>query len=155
MARIKIKQLDLRTATAGISLGGDRRRRKLQPGEVVDIPDSMMADNGKEGLLDTLYATNKIELTPESITRPLEFETEREAQLTAPTFKPRGPDEAKERDEAISRVAARVEAINSAPRAHSAAESPADEPSSDTDSPRGRRMRRAARALDDQQIPTG
>lgn len=100
MPRVKIKQLDDRVATAGMHMGGPIERRKLHPGEVVEIPEG--------NLLDALWQTGKLEMTLDPANRPLEFENAREAQLTSPTFKSRGPDEDRQIAEAHAAVAARL-----------------------------------------------
>ena len=108
MPRIQIKTLDERVATAGLHMGGDFRRRKLQPFEVVDIPEDEALPDGTN-LLDGLWNTGKIELTMDQPTRPLDYETPREAKLCSPTFKPRGPDEEVEQQRALEAVAIRLE----------------------------------------------
>lgn len=106
MARIKIKQLNERVATMGLHMGGDARRRKLQPGEVVEIPDDMVEDG--EVLIDVLFATNTIDLTRDAPTRPLDYASIAEAKLCSPTFKPNDPSEERESAKARERVAARL-----------------------------------------------
>ena len=88
MANIKIKQLDERVATAGVHLGGGPTRRKLQPGEVVDIPEDLQESG--VALLEALLNTKKVEITLDPITRPLDYESEQEAKLTAPNYRSRG-----------------------------------------------------------------
>lgn len=100
MPRVKIKQLEDRIATAGLHFGGPRERRKLHPGEVVEIPEGE--------LFDIMWATGKLEMTPDPATRPLDYATPREAQITAPTYKSRGPDEDAEIEAALDAVAARL-----------------------------------------------
>jgi hypothetical protein len=110
MPRLKIKQLETRTATAGLFMGGGPERRKLQPGEIVDIPEEFEAGmyNGM-GLFDAMWATGKVEMTPDAATRPLDYNDPREAKLNSPTFNPRGPDEEIEVDRARAAVAARMD----------------------------------------------
>lgn len=112
MPRIKIKQLDERVSTSGVSLGGGPERRKMHPGEVVDIPDEFEAgkyDRGM-GLFDLIWATGKVELTHDPVTRPIDFDNEREAKLTSPTFVSRGPDDDHAIAEAKRMVAERLAA---------------------------------------------
>lgn len=106
MPCVKIKQLDERVATAGYHMGGGPERRKLQPGEVVDIPKDMRV--GDIVLLDAMLASGKIELTMEPATRPLDYESAREAKLVSPTFKARGPDEVIEVTTARAKVGTRM-----------------------------------------------
>lgn len=100
MPRVKIKQLDDRVATVGLHFGGARERRKLHPGEVVEIPEG--------DLFEIMWATGKLELTHDPVNRPLDYATPREAQITAPTYKSRGPHEDAEIEAALDAVAARL-----------------------------------------------
>lgn len=137
MPRIKIKQLEDRVATSGLHLGGGPGRRKLHPGEVIEIPEGE--------LFDTLWATGKLELTMDPVTRPLDFSDYREGQLTSPTFKSRGPDEDREINEAWARVRARMAEQSEVPPE---AESPAADEQPDAgpvDPPPKATNRRAAR----------
>lgn len=95
MPNIKIKQMDDRIATQGVHFGGDRRRRKLEPGEVVTV------DEGE--FFNSLWNTGKIELTMEPATRPLDYQNEDEARYCSPSFKPRDPSD--ERDSELARTA--------------------------------------------------
>lgn len=106
MSRIRIKQLGERVATMGLHMGGDARRRKLQPGEVVEVPDDL--EEGGQVLLDVLFATGTIDLTRDMPTRPLDYESVAEAKLCSPTFKPNDPSEVRESEKARERVAARL-----------------------------------------------
>ena len=106
MARIRIKQLGERVATMGLHMGGGAIRRKLQPGEVVEIPDDMEEDG--EVLLDVLFETGTIDLTRDTPTRPLDYASIAEAKLCSPTFKPNDPSEARESEKARERVTARL-----------------------------------------------
>ena len=106
MPRVRIKQLDERVATNGLHMGGGPERRKLQPGEVVEISEDLI-ENGKP-LLDLLWQTGKLEMTLDPATRPLDYEDYREAQLCAPTFKPRDPSEETEMHRAREAVALRM-----------------------------------------------
>lgn len=134
MPRIKIKQLDERIATSGVHFGGGPERRKLHPGEVVELPEGE--------LLDAIMATGKVELTMAPINRPLDYASEREAKITAPTFRPRDPSEAAEMERAREAVAERIAGMSKAPPV---ADSPAEESQSEpaTEKPVGNR--RAAR----------
>jgi hypothetical protein len=110
MPRLRIKQLETRIATAGLFMGGGPERRKLQPGEIIDVPEEFEAGmyTGM-GLFDAMWATGKVEMTPDAATRPIDFDNAREAKLTSPTFKPRGPDEVSQVDKARAAVAARMD----------------------------------------------
>jgi len=116
MPRLKIKQLEDKIATAGLFMGGGPVRRKLQPGEVIDVPEDFESGmyDGK-GLLDAMWGTGKVEMTLDAVTRPIDFDTEREAKLTSPTFKSRGPDEDIEIDKARVAVAARLAETSDTP----------------------------------------
>lgn len=110
MPCVKIKQLEERIATSGVHLGGPPERRKLFPGEVLDIPEDFEAGMyGGKSLFAALWDTGKLEMTPEPATRPLEYASEREAQITAPTFKMQ-PHEAAEVERAFAAVAERLKA---------------------------------------------
>ena len=101
---LKIKQLDERVSTNGAHMGGDRRRRKLEPGEVVAIPRNLETDGGKN-LLELLLATDRLEITQTPPTRPLDYESETEAKYCSPTFRP--VDESQVRDMEIARETVR------------------------------------------------
>ncbi len=138
MPRIKIKQLEERIATAGLHFGLGPEARKLAPGEVVEIPEGE--------LFDILWATGKIEITMEPATRPLKYKDYREAQLTAPNYKSRGPHEDVEIAKAHDAVALRM----------SEAAEPVEEPeppAADTKPARApnRRAKRRARVADGQE----
>ena len=124
MPRVKIKQLDERVATAGLHMGGGPERRKLQPGEVIDIPEDYLLPDGRQ-LLDVLWETGKLEMTLDPATRPLDYETYREGILCAPNFKPRDPSEATEMERAHASVKERMQAetVSEAP----VLDSPADD----------------------------
>lgn len=123
MPRVKIKQMDERVATNGLHMGGDSARRKLEPGEVIDIPEDFLLDDGQP-LLDLLWKTGKLEMTLDPVTRPIDFESYREAALCSPTFKPRDPSEEVEMTNARAAVAARLESVSEAPIT---TDSPADD----------------------------
>lgn len=115
MPRLRIKQLDDRIATAGLFMGGDRRRRKLQPGEIIDVPEDFEPGMYNDmGLFDAMWETGKVEMTPDAATRPIDFLDVREAKLTSPTFKPRGSDEVLQVDKARAAVAARMDELSDA-----------------------------------------
>ena len=110
MPRLRIKQMDDKTATAGLFMGGGPERRKLQPGEILDVPEDFEAGQyDGRGLFDAMWATGKVEMTPDAATRPIDFDNPREAKLTSPTFHSRGLDEDIEVDKARVAVAARMD----------------------------------------------
>ena len=115
--RVRIRQLEERIATTGLHFGMGPKARKLEPGEVVDIPEG--------DLFDQLWETGKLELVRDPVTRPLVYESEREAKLCSPTFKPRGPDEIEAQEKAQAAVAARLNEVAS--EAETADDSPATE----------------------------
>ena len=101
MPRIKIKQLDERIATAGIHMGGGPERRKLEPGEIVEISGD---------LYDAIWNTGKVELTNDPATRPLDYASYVEARLCSPGFRSRGLDEEDASEKARAEVTARLNA---------------------------------------------
>ena len=147
MPRIQVKTLDERVATAGIHMGGGPERRKLQPFEVVEIADDFTLPDGTN-LLDLLWSTGKIELTMDNPTRPLDYNSAREARVCSPTFKPRGIHEERERDKALAAVALRLEKTVSVP------ESAPDTPAKPTQ-PARRRKRSPKRALQQADLNDG
>ncbi len=131
MPRLKIKQLETRIATAGLFMGGDNKvRRKLQPGEIIDVPEDFETGmyDGK-GLFDAMWATGKVEMTPDAATRPIDFLDDREARHTSPTFKPRGADEERQVEQARAAVAARMDELSTA---HSPADDSQPKPVTDS-----------------------
>lgn len=108
MPRVKIKQLDERVATQGIHLGGGPERRKLEPGEVIEIPDDLLLPDGTS-LFDTVWATGKLELTLDPVTRPVDYGNYREGRLCAPGFKPRDATEKLEMLNVRAKIMARVD----------------------------------------------
>ena len=126
MPLIRIKQLHERVATQGLFMGGDSARRKLQPGEIVDIPMDL-EENG-ECLFDMIWNTGMVDLVPENQepTRPLDYRDYREAKLCSPTFKPISQTDEREMLQARERVKQRMFEQQSAPPK---ADSPADAPS--------------------------
>jgi hypothetical protein len=150
MPRIKVRQLHDTTATAGVHFGhGAPARRKLEPGEVLDLPEGE--------LFEVIWKTGCVELTRDPITRPLEYANGREARLCSPSFTPRGPDEEIERDAALDKVSAQLAQLEVAPDADTADESPVTEtlqpiPAPGTPAPGNRRA--ARRAANREQIST-
>lgn len=144
MPRVKIKQLDERVSTQGLHMGGGPERRKLEPGEVVDISEDECLPTG-EHLLELLWNTGKLEMTLDPITRPLDYKDYREGKLCSPTFKPRGISETDEMEQARVKVMARMV------ETESAVISPADDkPDSEpkvipAEKPKAARNRRAER----------
>jgi hypothetical protein len=106
---IRIRQLDERVATSGLFMGGGKERRKLEPGEIVEVPDDMNLPDG-ENLMQALWDGGMIDILPDTAvpTRPLDYENRREAKLCSPTCKTNGPDEIADRDKALARVEARL-----------------------------------------------
>ena len=115
--RLRIRQLDEKVATQGLHFGLGPNARKLEPGEVVDIPEGE--------LFEDMWETGKLELTRDPVTRPLMFENEREARLCSPTFKPRGPAEEREQQRALDRVSERLAESEAASEPEKVTESPA------------------------------
>ncbi len=137
MPKVKIKQLDERVATAGLHFGGPPQRRKLEPGEVVDIPEDLYLPDGRS-LFEIIWATGKLELTLDDITRPLDYESYKEARYCGPNFKPRDDAEKREMENFRKEVAYRL--------SQSAEEEPIDEPEEAVTAPTNPRAarRRAA-----------
>ena len=123
MSRVKIKQLGTVVTTVGLHFGGGAERRKLEPGEVVEIDDNLAFPDGTN-VLDGVLAGGRAELTSDVATRPLDYVDAREAKLCSPTFRPRGPDEEIEMQRARAAVAARMESTSKAPPM---ADSPAED----------------------------
>ncbi len=111
MVRVKIKQLGDATATAGLHFGLGPSCRKLEPGEVVELPQDVY-DAMRHDVL---------EITDEDVTRPLVFASEQEAKLSSPSFKPRGPDDEREREAVLNAVVSRLATEDSPPTAPTAA----------------------------------
>jgi len=108
MPIVKIKQLDDRVSTMGLHMGGGHERRKLEPGEVVEIPDDLVEKG--VGIMEVLWGTGHLEITRESVTRPLDYAGPREAALCSPTFKSTGPSDDADRDTALAAVGKRLDA---------------------------------------------
>ena len=125
MALVRIKQLYERVATQGLFMGGSMQlRRKLEPGEIVDVPVDML--EGHDNLFDMLWNTGVVDLVPETEapTRPLDYRDYREAKLCSPSFKPLSATDEREMAQARERVRNRM-IQQSAPLE---ADSPADKP---------------------------
>ena len=58
--RLRIRQLDEKVATQGLHFGLGPNARKLEPGEVVDIPEGE--------LFEDMWETGKLELTRDPVT---------------------------------------------------------------------------------------
>lgn len=156
MPRLRIKQLGDKIATAGLFMGGGPERRKLQPGEIIDIPEDFESGQYEgRGLFTAMWESKLVEMTPEAATRPIDYADSREAKLSSPTFKSRGPDEDIEVEKARVAVAARLVEMSNAQLPGMDADSPADDeqPEPDDDSspaaietppPNRRAARRAA-----------
>ena len=162
MPRIRIKQLDERIATAGVHLGGGPERRKLEPGEVVEIEENFETDVYPTGLLDVIWQTDKVEVVPESVpvTRPLDYEDANEARFCSPNFKSRGPDQDIERDRAREAVAARMAASEAEEPAEGAppvapVTDPVKEPSTTASSRRATRRAAAQAASNGSKVSAG
>lgn len=109
MANVKIRQLGEHVSTIGLHMGGGPERRKLEPGEVVSIPEDFFEKD--DVLLDALMASGHLELTADEVTRPLDYADYREARLCSPTFKSRGPDESEESAQARESVSERLKLL--------------------------------------------
>ena len=117
MPLIKIRQLEERTATNGLFMGdainvdpdGTAFRRKLEPGEIVEIPEDETLPDGRN-LMEALWSTGCIDICPDTVavTRPLDYKNRREAMLCAPSFHINGKAEQKEMEEARAAVDARL-----------------------------------------------
>lgn len=113
MPNVKIKQLDTRVSCSGIHMGGGRERRKLYPNEIIALPEDFEAgEHGGESLFAALWKTGKLEITPEAATRPIDFANEREAMLTSPYYRSRGPSEDAEISKAFENVEARLNMVD-------------------------------------------
>jgi hypothetical protein len=127
MSLIKIRQLEERVATNGLFMGGDHRRRKLEPGEIVEIPDEMHLPDGAN-LLQGLWDTGLIDIVPDTVavTRPLDYATRREAHICSPNYKPKGRNDISEMNQIRAVVEARLfESSDSQPE-------PVESPEKDT-----------------------
>jgi len=175
MPRVMIKTMDDKIATAGLHMGNDPRReqelvdgkgewintrRKLEPGEVMEIPDDLtIVINGQEvSLFDALWSTGALELTKLPVTRPLDYRTSREAKLCSPSFRSKGPDDDKKIAEAKAAVVVRLaeDEQPAAPFSRTKKESPAVKAPSEPESanPRARRRRAVANRAHSEENPT-
>lgn len=153
MPKIRIKQLHERVATDGLHMGeapDGMYRRKLEPGEIVDIPEDVMIESNRLDepvrLIDMLWNTGLVDMVPDTIpvTRPLDYLNVREGRVCSPSFKAISPTDAADREQALARVAKRL----------AQAEQPSDDDDDDTEEEappqhivtrsRSRRGRRAA-----------
>lgn len=110
MSFIRIKQLDDRVATSGLFMGGGSERRKLEPGEIVEVSDDEMLPNDGGSLLQLLWDGGKIDILPATAipTRPLDYVDRREAKLCSPTLNAKGPDDIEASSKARAEVDARL-----------------------------------------------
>ena len=100
MPHIRIKQLDEKIATSGMHFGMGDATRKLEPGEVVDLPEG--------ALFDLIWATGKVDLTLDPVTRPLTYADYVEATFCSPSYRSRGDDDLEQCEKARAAVAARL-----------------------------------------------
>lgn len=139
MPLIRIKQLHERVATSGLFMGGTNARRKLEPGEIVEIKEDEMVEG--ENLFDMIWNTGMVDLVPDSqgpATRPLDYKDYREAKLCSPNFKPVSATEEREMLAARERVQQRMFQEQSAPP-------PVEADSPDVDAPSPPPKKKAAR----------
>lgn len=108
MPNIRIKQMEDRTAAAGIHFGLGRETRKLEVGEVVALEDG--------DLFDAVMATGKVELTADPVTRPLTYADANEAAICSPSFKIRSDNDEAERNATLAAVAERLAQEGHAPK---------------------------------------
>ena len=121
MPNIKIKQLDEKIATSGMHFGMGDATRKLEPGEVVDLPEGE--------LFDLIWATGKVDLTADPVTRPLTYKDYVEATLCSPSYRVRGDDDLVQSEKARAAVAARLaETLPDEPAETSVVDEPAEKP---------------------------
>ena len=130
MSLIRIKQLEERIASSGVFMGrppnykeNGKHRRKLEPGEIVDLPYDLEDVSG-ERILQILFESGKIDVLPPGSavpTRPLDYENAREAKLCSPTFKPLDEAETREMEKVRVKVDERLqkELSKSQPKADS------------------------------------
>ena len=156
MAKIKIRTIDTHSACAGLFMGGNARvRRKLEVGEVVDIPEDERVEGGAQ-LLQVLNDTGKVELTLDEPTRPFEFDNSREAKLTSPSFRPKDDDERAEVAAVWQVVRARMAGQAKPDRPERSPAPAADDspPPVDPVAARARRRRRAQEQADGEKATT-
>ena len=143
MPCIKIKQLDERVATMGVHMGGGLERRKLEPGEVVDIPESELLTDGRD-LLTMLLDTDKVDISRANPTRPLDYDSATEAKLCSPGFKPHDPSEEVLAEKARAAVAERLAEVLAAAEKPATKKAKADKAPVEKAAPKTR-SRRAVR----------
>lgn len=102
-------------------------RRKLEPGEIVEVPDDLLTDDG-QNLMDVLWKTGAIDLVPDNVapTRPLDYANRREAQYCSPNYRNTGPDDERQMNEVRAKVQARL---------FESSESPSEDGSPEEDTP--------------------
>lgn len=104
MVNVRIKQLEERSSTAGFFFGDaatGKFRRKLEPGEVVAV-------DADDTIVKQAMSSGKLELTLDTATRPLDFDTDKEARFTSPRFRPRDENEAAEAERVREAVAVKL-----------------------------------------------
>ena len=108
---LKIRELAGRRATDGMAMSSDPLVRKLEPGEVVDVPENIKIDmDGEEFLLhEAMYATEKVEIAPGQPTRPFKFKNKNESRMTSPAFYPKNPAERKQMEKIRARIKEELE----------------------------------------------
>lgn len=104
---IRIKQFDDKIATSGVFMGGDKCRRKLEPGEIVQIPTALEDSDGNN-IVDAVMATERVEITRDKPTRPLDYADEHEARYCSPNYRWRDPSDRLAMDKARAAVAERL-----------------------------------------------
>jgi hypothetical protein len=111
MARVRIKQLGDVVATSGLHFNMGPETRKLEPGEVVELPDDVYRK------VKTSKAAHALEITDDPVTRPFTFASVDEAKFTSPTFRPRSVDDVEGQRDALAAVARRLAEVVPAPMA--------------------------------------
>ena len=149
MPKIRIMQLNERVATMGLHMGEAQDpafRRKLEPGEVVNVDPDIMIENSRlddpVSLFDMLWETGLVDVLPDSVpvTRPLDYLNYREGTLCSPSFNANSPTDQTEQQQATARVVKRL-ALEETPEPEPDDE---DEPEPPPKAARGRRGRRTA-----------
>jgi len=147
--------MDERTASAGVHFGGSLVRRKLHPGEIVEIEEDFEKGEyggGKQSLLQAVLASKRVEITLDPANRPLDYPDEDAARYTAPTYKSRGPEDDLIIAEAHERARQHMESQSS--KAPLPTESPAVDTTPDVpDEPHAFRARRRATHGDEKVQP--
>lgn len=92
--KLKINTMGDRVACAGVHFGLGPRVRKLEPGEVVPVPKSLMIKkrNKQVPLYKALLETDKVVMTDEDVTRPFEYESVQYAEATSASFNANSDD---------------------------------------------------------------